>query len=63
MNQREKIMKNRKSLKVGERVRAWDHEDRDGVRPRFVVGPIVKIEDGMIYVDVELDTVAPRSGS
>lgn len=50
-------MKTRKNLKIGDRVRAWDHEEREGVRPMFIVGTISEIQDDMIVVDVELDTV------
>ena len=57
MDIKENTMKNRKSLKIGDRVRAWDHEEREGVRAMFVVGTITEIEDDMILVDVEIDTV------
>lgn len=50
-------MTNRKSLKVGDRVRCWDFEEREGVRSRFIVGTISEIFAGMIHVDVEIDTV------
>lgn len=53
-------MKTRNELKIGDRVRAWDHEQREGVRPMFIVGPIVDIFEDMIVVDVELDTVFPK---
>ena len=54
-------MKTRNELKIGDRVRAWDHEEREGVRPMFIVGQIVELEDDMIVVDVEIDTVFPKN--
>lgn len=48
-------------FKIGQRIQSWDFEPRAEIGDRYVIGTITKIEDGLLFVKVEIDTAFPEN--
>lgn len=46
-----------RSIEVGQRIRSWDFEPIEGRDNRYVEGKVVEIEDNLVSILVDFDSV------